>query len=331
MSNNSSQNDIDNKNEIEVSDSAKENEKEKEEENKIENESENKSENAENNNEAGDVINGQENLSVESEVEPEKDAGEVSVEAEKPNEIPEEEKTEVSETEKEQEINTETEEKAEEKTKNNDKAAEKDGEYMIRYEMGRATAKKIPNTANILKTAVILGLLTVVTVLMLAVLDNITAPTIQERQNEDKAQAVEVLFGDNIEIAAFDGELSFPVEEILYITNKSDGALIGYCIHTLPRGFNGIINMLVAVNPDGKVMGISILEMSETAGMGTQIQEDSFLGQFKGKGGTISVNVIAGATISSKAVLNGVNAALMELESAKITQHDLGGVDVDEQ
>jgi hypothetical protein len=79
--------------------------------------------------------------------------------------------------------------------------------------------------------------------------------------------------------------------------------------------------MLVAVSPAGTVIDTAILSMSETAGQGTKIEEKQFRDQFKNKskditlgtGGTIGVNsidTIAGATISSKAFLNGVNSAL---------------------
>jgi Na+-translocating ferredoxin:NAD+ oxidoreductase RnfG subunit len=53
--------------------------------------------------------------------------------------------------------------------------------------------------------------------------------------------------------------------------------------------------------------------MSETAGIGTKINENDFREQFKDRAGNINVNsvdMIAGATISAKAFLNGVNAAL---------------------
>lgn len=80
--------------------------------------------------------------------------------------------------------------------------------------------------------------------------------------------------------------------------------------------------MLTGVSTDGKVTGISILSQSETAGLGAKSTDPAFSGQYKGlsaeedvtvvKGQSASGNqieAITGATITSKAVTLGVNAA----------------------
>ena len=68
------------------------------------------------------------------------------------------------------------------------------------------------------------------------------------------------------------------------------------------------------MSADGKVEGIRILEMSETPGVGTKVNRDSFLGQFAGITGKAeageNVDIISGASFSSKAVIQAVNQAL---------------------
>ena len=182
-----------------------------------------------------------------------------------------------------------------------------------------STAKKSSDDIlNIPKISVILGLITVVTVFLLAVLNNITVPVIEGRRSEEKASALSSLFGENVETSEFRGELLPSVDELLYVRDK-DNNFIGYCVHVYPKGFGGKIDMLVAIDPDGKITGINILELSETAGIGTLVVEDSFLGQFRNKSDIYGIDMIAGATVSSRAVTDGVDAALKQLESAEIS------------
>ena len=56
------------------------------------------------------------------------------------------------------------------------------------------------------------------------------------------------------------------------------------------------------------------MSLSETPGLGSRVQEAAYLDQYKGQSGTLTlgedVDAIAGATVSSRAVLNGVNRAV---------------------
>ncbi len=75
--------------------------------------------------------------------------------------------------------------------------------------------------------------------------------------------------------------------------------------------------MVVGIAADGAVSGVSIISMSETSGLGANAAKEGFRSQFAGKSGTLAVNkdggeidAITGATITSRAVTRGVNAAL---------------------
>ena len=71
--------------------------------------------------------------------------------------------------------------------------------------------------------------------------------------------------------------------------------------------------MMVGVDVNGQTSGVSIISMSETPGVGSKTNSESFLKQFRGKGGDVKVgdgiDGISGATISSKAVTEGVRMA----------------------
>ena len=96
----------------------------------------------------------------------------------------------------------------------------------------------------------------------------------------------------------------------------SSSELVGYCVEIQTPGFGGMITMVVGVDLDGKVTGVVVTDHNETLDMGTHALEDSYLSRFVGRSGTLrltgsnSVDVVSGATVTSKAIVTGVNQAL---------------------
>ena len=102
------------------------------------------------------------------------------------------------------------------------------------------------------------------------------------------------------------------------------GENAGYAIKVVASGSQGSIEMMVGVDAAGTVTGVSIVDNSETAGIGSKVMENEplasgtgVLDQFIGKSaadGTLTVgtnvDAITGATVSTKGVTTGVNAAL---------------------
>ena len=96
----------------------------------------------------------------------------------------------------------------------------------------------------------------------------------------------------------------------------------GYAVQVGISGFDGTISMMVGIDLEGKVSGISIISHTETAGLGAVAGADTAAGhafrdQFVGADSPLavtkdggSVDAITGATITSRAVTQGVNAAL---------------------
>ena len=108
------------------------------------------------------------------------------------------------------------------------------------------------------------------------------------------------------------------------ITELYDGQGAGYVLKVVASGSQGNIEMMVGVDGDGVVTGVSIVDNSETAGIGSKVMENEplasgtgVLDQFAGKSaadGTLAVGTnveaITGATVSTRGVTTGVNAAL---------------------
>ena len=105
---------------------------------------------------------------------------------------------------------------------------------------------------------------------------------------------------------------------------QSGGAPAGYALKVVASGSQGNIVMMVGLDAEGAVTGVSIVSNSETSGIGSKVMNDEplnsgigVLEQFKGKSAadgelTVGKNVdaISGATVSSRGVTTGVNAAL---------------------
>jgi len=97
------------------------------------------------------------------------------------------------------------------------------------------------------------------------------------------------------------------------------GESAGYAIKVVASGSQGNIEMMVGVDSEGVVSGVSIVKNSETSGIGSKVMTNvnGVLDQFIGKSaadGTLAVgtnvDAISGATVSTKGVTTGVNAAL---------------------
>ena len=93
------------------------------------------------------------------------------------------------------------------------------------------------------------------------------------------------------------------------------------------EGYGGDIQITVGITSDGTVNGISILSISETAGLGMKAKEPAFYEQYQGKqaekfavskdgGEGEPIDAISGATITSRAVTGAVNVALAYYQNA---------------
>jgi electron transport complex protein RnfG len=107
----------------------------------------------------------------------------------------------------------------------------------------------------------------------------------------------------------------------------ADGTQIGWNVRVAPRGYAGPVTMVVGLDRFGTVLGVSIITMNETPGLGTKIVAlPGWIDQFAGWESTTldsslkSFDAIAGATRSSSAVRNGVAAACQVYNEVLATQ-----------
>ena len=197
---------------------------------------------------------------------------------------------------------------------------------------------------NIVKNTLILTAITVVSGLLLGVVYDITKEPIAQAQENTKQEAYRTVLSDasEFETVEFDtdaaasllsenGYTSDVITEIAEGTDAS-GATVGYVISVQSsEAYDGSLSLSVGIASDGTVKGIEMLEISETAGLGMKADEAEFKDQFKdknvqkftytktGEDGDDKIDAISGATITTNAVTNAVDSALVYF------QNELGG------
>lgn len=169
-------------------------------------------------------------------------------------------------------------------------------------------------TKDILRLTLTLLLITSIVAAVLAGVNAITGPIIARRQQQKIQDSISaVLPGGGEKLDSFPDETG--LVQAVYTSEN------GYAVQVAPNGFGGSIVMMVGVK-DGAVSGLSIISHAETPSLGAVIAGsdaagNAFRGQFIGLTGELavdkdggSVDAVTGATISSRAVVAGINAAL---------------------
>lgn len=209
--------------------------------------------------------------------------------------------------------------------------------------------------SSILKDAFALFAITLVAALALGFVYEITKDIIAKREAEAKAQAYAAVYAqaalvddknedlnnkvaDSKDFLTSNGFSSTTIEEVC-VAKDSNGNAIGYVMTiTSHAGYGGDIKFSMGVKADGTLTKIEILSISETAGLGMKAQEEPFKGQFTEvnadqftviknnatKSSPSEINAISGATVTSKAITDTVNAGLAF--AGELMNEGIGGV-----
>ena len=98
----------------------------------------------------------------------------------------------------------------------------------------------------------------------------------------------------------------------------ASGNPIGVVIVAQSKGYGGQVPIAVAFDLEGTVTNITAMANEETPGLGSRIAEESYIGQYVGLAAAPitadDIDLISGATISSKAALSAFNIAVEAYE-----------------
>ena len=175
---------------------------------------------------------------------------------------------------------------------------------------------------KIVKNALVLMAFSLVLGFVLGAVYKITEPVIAEATLRKEMEAYKVVFevADTFKEVAVDpaaAEMEKDTINKAFEAVDADGNCIGYVVQlTTKDGYAGGIVMVVGITLDGTVNGYSVTAHAETSGLGTKAFDPAYADQFKGipASSVSSVATISGATLTSTAVINGINAAVAYAE-----------------
>ena len=164
---------------------------------------------------------------------------------------------------------------------------------------------------NILRLALTLAVVGIVSGALLTAVHNWTAPIIAAREAEDYMKALREFFPalSDVKTEEAEGEKY----DLIY---DASGNLIGVVATAQQQGYGGLITFNLAVDSAGKIIGMRVISHAETPGIGDVVTTPDFQGQFIGKTfedpieiGT-DVHTVSGATVSTSAMIGAVRRTL---------------------
>lgn len=176
----------------------------------------------------------------------------------------------------------------------------------------RAAGEGRARRAGAARPVVALVSICAISSVLLGVANYVTAPIAAAREAERAQRTYAALMP---EAASFE-EVPCDVEGCTAALAATDasGAPAGYVIVAQSKGYGGEVPIAVAFDADGVAENVVAMENSETPGLGQRVSEESFIGQFRGRGAeplqVSDIDTISGATISSKAALAAYNVAV---------------------
>ncbi|MBQ7215001.1 MAG: RnfABCDGE type electron transport complex subunit G [Synergistaceae bacterium] len=161
---------------------------------------------------------------------------------------------------------------------------------------------------------------TAVTGIILGVVEHFTSAAIRQVELAAKNEA----FKNVMPIAqTFEPMDKAESDYVLDIVQAKDASgVVGWCMTVETKSYGGPLQFIAGITKDGAVKAINILSHSDTPGLGARATEPEFYGQFTDKsqlplkvvkgsaGNPDEIAAISGATITSNAVVDGVNAAV---------------------
>ena len=188
---------------------------------------------------------------------------------------------------------------------------------------------------DMLKDAAILFIITLVAGFLLGFVYDVTKDPIAQQKEKAKLEASRMVFADAADFAPYEGYSADDASALITAAGISgadideamqaydgSGNLLGYVITVTDHdGYGGDIQFSMGVALDGTLNGISLLSISETAGLGMKAGDvlvpqfndkkvDLFTYTKTGSADDSEIDAISGATITTRAIVNGVNAGL---------------------
>ncbi len=182
--------------------------------------------------------------------------------------------------------------------------------------------------SSLLNMVIVLTLIAVIAGGILAYVNSVTAPQIEKINSDNLAAGIKAVMGGG-EVSVADpetktAEISGKTKEfVVYAVSDASGNSLGNAVQTSENGFGGELKILVGFDPEGTILGYTVLQHAETPGLGAKaglwFQKDgkgNIIGMNPGKNNfTVSkedggeVDAITASTITSRAFLLAIQNA----------------------
>lgn len=201
--------------------------------------------------------------------------------------------------------------------------------------------KNNQNKPTILRDALALFVISLISILALSYVYEITKEPIAQQAMKKKLEAYQVAYQEastlkedaelmqiasEIDLSSLDAKYkNVTIDEVNQAFDANENQ-IGYIVKISTQGFKDVITMVLGYSLDGTVKGFEVISINDTAGLGNNVSLPDFKNQFINKnvdqfvstksGATADneINAVSGATISTDAVVNAVNAGIRFLK-----------------
>lgn len=184
---------------------------------------------------------------------------------------------------------------------------------------------------EIIRLGAILLSICLVAALALAVTNDLTIDKILEQRELANQEARQAVLSEATSFESLqEADLSSIIEneaivKEVYVGLK-DGTIIGYVVKSTPTGFGGAVEVTTGIGIDAMIKGVRIGSHQETPGLGANATLPSFFEQYAGMSAAelgvsktmksdTEIMAITGATITSRAVTDGVNTSIRVVET----------------
>ncbi len=167
-----------------------------------------------------------------------------------------------------------------------------------------------------LKLGFVLLIITMIASGILAYLNTLTQPIIEENQRVAQEKARKEVLPSAVTFEEVADDL------VYHIGKDAEGKTVGYTFVASLYGYSSEVKTMVGVDPYQVIEKIKVISQSETPGLGANCEKPAFLAQFSGKqktemrvdkdGGTITS--LTGATITTRTIANSIKAAMNKLD-----------------
>ena len=180
--------------------------------------------------------------------------------------------------------------------------------------------------SSLLNMVLVLTLVAVIMGGVLAYVNHLTEGPITEQKEKALANGIKTVMVCNDLVVANTNEVKQDIDGkehtfIIYQVKDAQGQDLGAAVQSTTMGFGGDLKVLVGFDPDGKILGYTLLEHAETPGLGAKAdlwfqkgQKGDIIGKDPKEPLTVSkdggqVDAITASTITSRAFLKAVNQA----------------------